>query len=99
MQKIYKESEVTQLTNNKYKDQLKAIFNYGKQHNQFTLDKANNNVIGAKGWLHLCQQLGFCDVATANKILKVHLKEKNINDFSQDDMQYALFEIAAKKEV
>ena len=30
MHKIYMEPEIAQIRNNRYKDELKAIFNYGK---------------------------------------------------------------------
>ncbi len=60
--------------NNKFKDELKAIFNFGKEYNEFKLDKGNTNVIEQKGWLTLCQQLNFCDPNTATKIIKTHIK-------------------------
>ena len=81
--KIYREPQIAELVNNKYKEELKAIFNYGKEFNEFKLDKGNTNVIEQKGWINLCQQLGFCDVTTANKIIKMHVKEKNTSGISQ----------------
>lgn len=97
MHKIYNEPEIVDIRNNKYKDELKAIFNYGKEYNEFKLDKQNTNTIEQKGWLNLCHQLGFCDVNMANKILKTHTKEKNNNGISQDELPEIIFELAVKK--
>lgn len=33
MNKIYNEPEIQDIVNNKYKDELKAIFNFGKEYN------------------------------------------------------------------
>lgn len=97
--RIFREPGVADLVNNKYKEELKAIFNYGKEFNEFKLDKGNTNVIEQKGWISLCQQLSFCDVATANKIIKLHAKEKDTQGITQEDMQEILFELATKKAV
>lgn len=99
MSKIYNEPSIQEIVNVKYKDELKAIFNFGKEFNEFKLDKANTNVIEQKGWLNLCQQLNFCDTNTANKIIKMHLKEKNTQGLTQEDLQEILFELSCKKEI
>jgi hypothetical protein len=99
MERIYYEPEIQELINSTFREELRAIFSYGKEYNEFRIDKTAINAIEQRGWVILCQQLNLCDSSTAAKIIKMHLKEKDTLGLTQEDLQKVLFELATKKEI
>ena len=72
MKKIYQQSDIQTIFDN-FKDELKSLYNYGKQYNEYKLgDK--QNALEQKGWLTLTQQFSLCDASTANTLLKLNQK-------------------------
>lgn len=59
-----------------YRDQLKALYAFGMEFNDFRIDQAKSDIIEQKGWLYIAQALELCDVGTAQTVLKAALRDK-----------------------
>lgn len=72
MKKIFQESDIQSIFND-YKEELKSLYNYGKEFNEFKLGETQTS-LEQRGWITICQQFNLCDVATANALLKQNQK-------------------------
>ena len=85
MKKIFREYEINEVFA-RYREEIKGVFAYGTEYNDFKIDSADKNQLGQKGWITICQQLSICDAASANRLLKQQLRDKG-NTFTQDEFQ------------
>jgi hypothetical protein len=72
MKKIFQENDIQSIFND-YKEELKSLYNYGKEFNEFKLGETQTS-LEQRGWITICQQFNLCDVAAANTLLKQNQK-------------------------
>ena len=95
MKSIYQENTVQAIFSN-YKDELKAMYNYGKEYNEYKLGEKETG-LEQKGWNTLCQHFDFADPVAANALLKQNQKEKGRQGFLFEDFQETLLGLAVKQ--
>lgn len=97
MRRIFQQPDI-QATLGQYKEELKSMYNYAKEYNQYKLGETTTS-LEQKGWIILCQQFSLCDVPTANNILKQNQKERGRSGLTYEDFLKVLFGLAARKDI
>jgi hypothetical protein len=97
MKKIFQESDVQGIFND-YKEELKSLYNYGKEFNEYKLGE-DQNALEQRGWMNICQQFNLCDNTNANNLLKQNQKEKGRAGFIYEEFLENLMSLAVKREI
>ena len=82
LRKLYEEKSIQDILLNQYKEQLKALYNFGLEYNDVKVGHINEG-IEYKGWLAMTQGFQMCDLNTAILIWKNLMKSHNSKTVTQ----------------